>query len=280
MSINTPLLTLKVLLFCLILSCNANAQYLGTYMNGLSVPGLRLRQVDDAVSSDKQNLMKSKVKSVQLYNEKDKLIKEAQYDSHGRVIQILEYYAYSDSLYKKSTYEYNAEGLLAAYKYTLYDNTNFLPPNTTASYYEYNNGLELRIKEDTLKRDYGIHEAVYEGSRLVAVKVYGKDMNARTTVYPITYSQNSIAFSDTSGGGKFNFFHITEVKDTVKIISDLMTNEETIYFNGGKIIYEGTTNNYYRKYFYKDNGLIDYTLEADNIIPERKLYYRYEYFVE
>ncbi len=269
----------KILIALLFLfGANANAQYLGTYMNGISVPGLRLKQVDAYIKSDAENLKNNKIKTVRLYDEKDKLIKEASCYSMGRITQILDYYAYADSVYKKTEYEYNSDGLVTAYKYTLFDNTTSLPPNPTAAYYEYKDGREFRIKEDTLKKDYGIYEAVYLDNKLVGVKVYSNDLSVENKFYPVNNMRNSIAFTDTSGGGVFNFFHITEVKDTIKIISDLMTNEEHIYFNDGRIMYEGTLNNYYRNYFYKENGLVDYVIESDKTIPEKKIFYRYEYY--
>ena len=57
-----------------------------------------------------------------------------------------------------------------------------------------------------------------------------------------------------------------------------MTNEEYIYFKDGKIIYEGTLNNYSSTYFYKENGLVDYKIEKSEFISDKKLYYRYEYY--
>lgn len=265
-----------------VLCVNVKAQYLGVYMNGITVPGLRLKQVDEMIKSDVENLKKHKIKSVKLYDEKNKLTQEAFYDKQGRIFEINDYDFTYDSISKKTTYEYNADGFLSAWKFMIFDGEKKYTaplPHNNAVFYEYKDGREFRIKEDTLKKNYGLYEAMYTDNILTGIKAYDIDRPEKFILYKMVHAPNTTTFMDTTGGGEFIIFRLSEVKDTIRISSGMLNNEEFIYFSNGKIISEGTLDNYYTNYFYKENGLIDYTIGKETDF-EKKLYYRYEYYEE
>jgi hypothetical protein len=228
-----------------------------------------------------QNLAykKNKIKVVSIYDESN-ILKAQNFLNKDYVVYSTLKNNYDDgSLSNEEYYEYDKYGMVSSIKFTSYYLEKNMPLNgfNTKQSFEYFENKDskpfrrLKRQNDSLVVS---EEAIYENNKLSVIKIYNTEKPADFWSCEVAYSGDTVNLCGMDW--EHRIFMMITVNDSVKIVGTGMPPEYTVLKNK-RIISIGDDKGY-TKYFYNENGLIDYSLVKFSDSPEIKKYnYRYYY---
>jgi hypothetical protein len=172
-------------------------------------------------------------------------------------------------LREQSIYEYDSKGIVT--KVTV----KGIPPenpdsakNSPKKYYNivysYKDGVPYTINIKDSNTNYN-SEAIYEGGKLRKIKNETEGFGSKlSTSREVSYSGDTVKITE-DGSPAVYYTKIITGKDTVYTYGE--DGDKKRIYKDGRIIFQGNETMFI-KYFYKENGLTDYTIERWSTDPK------------
>lgn len=186
-------------------------------------------------------------------------------------------------LREQSKYEYDVKGIITTVT------VKEIPPekpdslnNSNNRYfpivYTYKDGIPYRITINDSNTSF-ISEAVYEDGRLKKIKTESVNFRSKySDSRSVSYSGDTVKITEENSPAVY-YMRIITRKDTIYTYGE--DEDKKRIYNEGRIIFQGNETMFI-KYFYKENGLTDYTIERWSVNPEHVLdlnmIYKYSFY--
>ena len=225
------------------------------------------KQIEDAKRNEFAVYKKNKVREIISEDTAKQMRIVTQINKEGYPISSL---TFSNGILQEETqYEYDSKGVinLIKTKASYRSKSDSVKNADTKNYdilYKYNDGLPISLHYKDSLSNYTA-ETVYEDRKLQKViGVSEMDQSKYNIDKEVSYSGDTI-FVNEDGTSAVKHFTFIDKKDT--LYSYGYYGDKKRIFKEGRFIFIGNETSYI-KYFYKDNGLVDYTLERWSTTPE------------
>jgi hypothetical protein len=225
----------------------------------------------DIVKHNEYSALKNnKVKEIVIENEANKTREIRTFNKQGYPLVISN--AEDGVLLKETVYEYNDDNFITLYAEMRYTGTGDLKSKDVFKFtYENDKPVKCALGDTSTQITF---EASYNGDILSSVKTIIEKGGFKLPITEeVVYAGDSVVKRNKIS--KSPTFIIRK-KDNDIFISDNDMYKRTIYTDGTKVEKDVINNNSI-KYFYKENGLIDYVIK-DTGSKESKVIYKYTYY--
>lgn len=225
------------------------------------------KQLEDAKRNEFAIYKKNKVMEITAEDTSKHMRIVTKINKEGYPVNISTYA--DDFLREEVIYEYDADGIITSsvVKNFPYSNsilTQFNNKKQVDLFFKYKDGLPSTFffKDSIYSTSL---EAVYDGGKLIKVLGLNEQNESKVkTDKQVSYSGDTMIVKEDESPSVKHYTFIDK-KDTLYAYG--YDGDKKRIFKDGRFIFIGNETSYI-KYFYKDNGLVDYTLERWSTTPE------------
>lgn len=223
-----------------------------------------------------QVIKKNNVRIKSGYNETNALISQTFYNRGGFMER--ELFIRNDTLSRETNYTIDSHGQILEIQNVFFSSSKADIVFGNIERYEYKD-LKPHRNIVSVMDGIRISEAVYEKGILSQIKIFDKDNLKETGSIDVYRNGDTISIGKEYDGEREYLFLMINRNDSLFYYGIGMW-PHTVVFKNQRIIFDGTEY-FYKKHFYKDNGLIDFSEVKEQSDSEAKIFYfRYYYYVD